>query len=111
MVYGGEAGRQELTTVLPRVRAALKTHMDPERNDYWTSATALELAAIAGDWDEVRKFANLIMSQIPERWMLETTLANLNRLERSITGPDLQYLQTIEEMFRYAVEAQETRNA
>jgi len=51
------------------------------------------------------------MSQIPERWMLETTLANLNRLERSITGPDLQYLQTIEEMFRYAVEAQETHNA
>ena len=111
MVYGGEAGRQELTTVLPRVRAALKTHMDPERNDYWTLATAVELAAIAGDWDEAGKFANLIMSQTPERWMLDTTLANLNRLERSITGLDLQHLQTIEQMFRYAVEAQETRNA
>jgi hypothetical protein len=102
-VYGGQAGKQELTTVLPRVRSALTDRIDPERPDYWELATALELAAIAGDWSAAQGCVSRILKQPPEKWMIETTVANLNHLEQAMTGSNLQNLQSVEELLRSAL--------
>ncbi len=106
---GGEAGRREAAVVLPRVRAALAARMDPDRSDYWELATALELAAIAGDWTEARSFVNRIVSHPPERWMLETTIENLKRSLRA-TVPEREELRDVVQMLGEAVE-REPRNA
>lgn len=111
MVYGGEAGRQEAAAVLPRVRAALGNRMDPERPEYWELATALELAAIAGDWDEARRLANRILTQGPVRWMVESTTANLKRLEDVMPAPAADHLREIEATLHRTAEMPEGRNA
>jgi len=95
LVYGGESGKRELATLLPRVREAVAARMDPERGEYWELATALHLAAIAGEWDEARGFADRIRRQVPDKWMLESTVGDLQRLESSMSGSDLQALQAI----------------
>jgi tetratricopeptide (TPR) repeat protein len=110
MVHGGESGRQEVVQVLPRVRASLGARMDPERPEYWELATALELAAIAGDWQEARGIASRITNQAPVRWMVESTTANLKRLEESMSGPAADNLKEIVDMLRRTVES-EGRNA
>ena len=111
LAYGGESGKQELNTVLPRVRATLSARIDSQRGDYWEMTTALELAAIARDWDEARTFVNRILSQAPERWQLETTIAGLKTLETAMTGADLQTLLSVETMLRSAADAGEASNA
>jgi hypothetical protein len=111
MIYGGDAGKQELATVLPRVRQALATRMDPERSEYWELATALHLAAIAGDWDEAHDFAGRITRQLPARWMLESTVGELKRLEQAMEGTDLDNLRSIEETLLGALLSREERNA
>jgi tetratricopeptide (TPR) repeat protein len=111
LAYGGESAKQELDTVLPRIRATLTARIDSQRGDYWEMTTALELAAIARDWSEARTFANRILSQAPERWELETTIASLKRLEAAMTGSDLQTLLSIETVLRTAADAGEPRNA
>ena len=110
MVYG-DAGRQELGDVLPRVRRALEARMDPERPDYWDLATAMELAVSAGDWEEARAYARRIVSKPPDRWMIETTLANLERLEHVLSGDGIEALRGVEAMLREILDDQEARHA
>jgi tetratricopeptide (TPR) repeat protein len=110
MVYGGDEGKTEAQHVLPRVRDALLARMDPDRSDYWELATALELAVMASDWESARTWAKRIISQSPQRWMIESTLANMARLEKVIGEPGLQSLQEIEQLLRGAA-VPEARNA
>lgn len=107
MIYGGDEEKKEAQTVLPRVREALLARMDPDRNEYWELATALELAVMAGDWDSARNWAKRIVSQTPQRWMIESTLANMARLEKAT---DQSGLREIEELLRGAA-VPEARNA
>jgi hypothetical protein len=85
--------------------------MDPLRAEYWETATALELAVIAGDWQEARESSERLVTQSAGSWMLESTIANLNRLESAVTGSDLQQLQSVEAMLRSAIDVEEARNA
>lgn len=98
VMYGGEQGRPELATVLPRVRAAVAARIEPGRSDFWELATALELAAIARDWGEARTYASRVASQMAEAWQMEATKKNLEQLESTMDGADLEALQDIERM-------------
>ncbi len=95
LVYGGESGRAELAQVLPKVRHALNARMDPQRSEYWELATALHLAAIAGEWEEANHFVAIITDSPPEPWMLKTTLHEMERLEQALSGVNLQQLKEI----------------
>jgi hypothetical protein len=110
-VYGGDAAKQELADVLPRVRAALASRMDPQRAEYWEIATAFELAVIAGDWVQARDSAGVLVEQAAGPWMIETTLASLRRLESVMKEEDIQQLQSVAEELRRAIPSVEVRNA
>jgi hypothetical protein len=110
MVYDGDRGKTEALHVLPRVRDALLSRMDPDRSDYWELATALELAVMASDWVSARTWAKRIASQAPDPWMIDSTLASMARLEKVIGEPSLQSLQEIKQLLRREA-VSEDRNA
>lgn len=85
---GDDAAQAELAQLLPRVRDAVQRRMDEERPDFWTLATALQLAAVARDWDAAAAAAQRALAQAPAGWMLETTLRELLTLDARLTGPD-----------------------
>jgi tetratricopeptide (TPR) repeat protein len=111
MVYGGDAGRPELTDVLPRVRRALETRMDLERPDNWDLATAVELAVSAGDWEKAREYARRIVASTPDSWVVEPMLASLRRLEQVLSREGIEALRGVEEILHGILDGPEARNA
>ncbi len=111
LVHGGDAAQKELDTLVPRVRAALARRMDPERSDYWELATALHLAAIAGEWEESRSFAGRIAGARSEAWMLESTIKELQRLKSAVSGDGVQELDGIIGSLQSVLQSREATNA
>ena len=77
-----DAHRDELQHVLPSVRELVAKDIDSGRADYWTIASGLELAVLAGDWAEALALADAARSRQPSVWMLESTANNV----RATTG-------------------------
>jgi hypothetical protein len=57
---------------------------------YWELATRLELAALAGDWDDVRRLVPLLRASAEAEWMLASTANNLDLIAESLQSPSGQ---------------------
>jgi len=90
-----DTSKNELKKMLPRVRESLKNKMADSVPDYWIYATALELSCIAKEWDEAEKQVNLALKLNPDRWMMETTLYNLNMLKPAFNDNERSSLDKI----------------
>lgn len=93
---GDAAGREELESIVPRVRAAVQEKLEVGRLDFWDLATDLQLAAVAHDWSGAERAARLAMAQAPSGWMLEKTVRDLRTVgERFVNATDRSRLEEI----------------
>lgn len=77
---GDEHDRRELAQLIPRVRGLVMDRIGDKTADYWELATALELAALSGDWSQAADLGRRMRAQAPASWMLNTTLRQLQAL-------------------------------
>lgn len=84
---GDPTAQGELAEMLPRVREAVRRKMESGRPDYWEFATAMELAAIAGEWEEAAQFAKSVAATAASGWMVDTSVRNLKLLKESMSDP------------------------
>ena len=82
------AARQELEAILPKVREAVENKMKDGLTGYWELATALHLACVAKEWDEAQRLAELAVEQSPSRWMLESTIRDLDSVHDSMEATE-----------------------
>jgi hypothetical protein len=70
-----------LQRLLPVVRYSVNAARAPKNTEeaYWQTATKLELAAAAGDWQEAPVHLQALLALDVQSWMRETTVANLRR--------------------------------
>jgi tetratricopeptide (TPR) repeat protein len=102
-----EASREELETILPRVRKAVEDKMRGGVVGYWELATALHLACVAKEWSEAEMLVHRAMEQSPARWMLETTLRDLASLQDNMEEPDRSRLLEVIGLFREGMGVQD----
>jgi hypothetical protein len=81
--------------LLPRVRAAVGSRLTDRKGDYWTLASALELACIARDWTKAEEFAARARAQIPSTWVVESTAAQLRQLGETMGEEDRSRLNAV----------------
>lgn len=96
------AGESDLASdYLPIVEFAVRKRI--EKPDYWDLATLAELKVIEGDINKGQEYLSEAITYIPdnEKWMLETTLNNINMIRdaRSQRGEDLLMLDNFIEQF------------
>jgi hypothetical protein len=85
----GDAEQRELAQLVPRVRELIMDRISDEPVDYWELATALELAALTGDWNEAAALGRRMQAKAPAAWMLNSTLNQLKRLgDKTMTAPN-----------------------
>jgi tetratricopeptide (TPR) repeat protein len=87
--------RQEVDQFLPRVREAVENRIKEGPVGFWELATALHLACIAREWGEAEKLARGTLEKSPPRWMLESTLRDLEALTAGMSESDRSRLQSI----------------
>jgi tetratricopeptide (TPR) repeat protein len=107
----GEAARQELEAILPKVREAVENKMKDGLKGYWELATALHLACVAQEWDEAQRLAELAIEQSPSRWMLESTIRDLVSVHDAMNEADREKLRAIVNFLRLEGLEEEGRNA
>jgi tetratricopeptide (TPR) repeat protein len=90
-----EAAKKELERILPRVREAVDNKMRDGLVGYWELATALHLACVAREWDEADALSHRAIEQSPSRWMLETTIRDLETLQQNMDEQDGRRLSEI----------------
>lgn len=94
--------RDQLSTLLPRVKEAVDSRLTDGVADYWTLTTAVELACIAHDWTEAETLARRTSAQRPSAWMVESTATHLRDLGESMDPPDRTRLEQVVTMLREA---------
>jgi tetratricopeptide (TPR) repeat protein len=100
---GDADAQKELAEILPRVRDAVQSKLDPDRPDYWVLATDLELATLARDWSHLEQTARMAVAQAPARWMLETTARNLHGLGEALAdGESRSHIDNALKLFESA---------
>ncbi len=82
------AAKQELEEILPRVRQAVENKMEDGLMGYWELATALHLACVAREWGEAEELAHRAIEQSPSRWMLESTIRDLESIRQTMDEAD-----------------------
>ena len=65
---------------LPIVAYAVERALRTKANDYWTQATALELAALGLNEKDAKKYYAASITCAPVSWMKKTTAANLKKI-------------------------------
>jgi hypothetical protein len=94
------ADREELPKLLPRVRQAVNSRLADTQSDYWTLASALELACIARDWGEAEALASRARAQSPSAWMAESTATQLRMLGETMDESDRGRLERVREILQ-----------
>ncbi len=81
----------------PVVRYAVERKIERGSGDYWDYATLVELAAIAGKFDEAEKCLPRAVANLREPWEAETTARNLALIRdaRREAGKDVARLDAI----------------
>jgi tetratricopeptide (TPR) repeat protein len=76
---------RQAAALTPVVRFAVERAPAPknESERYWTTATKLELAAIAADWDQAQDRLSDLLAVPAVSWMRETTAKNLGILKKA----------------------------
>lgn len=72
-----ELAREEISIILPHVRAAVHQKREAGPLDVWDLVADLQLAAIARDWPMAEWAARQVAAQAPSEWMLEGALREL----------------------------------
>ena len=106
-----EAAKQELEAILPRVREAVNNRIRNGMVGYWELATALHLACVAREWDEAGTLAHRAIEQSPSGWMLETTIRDIESLQKNMDAPDRTRLNEIAGLLRQEGLDEEVANA
>ncbi len=99
LMYFADEPDERFNKFLPLVAYAVERQLKTKAKDYWAQATALEIAALAlNEADAKKNYAASITCQ-PEKWMKETTAANLNKVyHKSLKTKDeegLEWLKNI----------------
>ncbi len=84
---GDAASQAELATILPRVRAAARERVESGWPDIWDLATLMQLAFVAGDWDEAERIARVALAREGGRLMLDPLRRELRDLSTRLTDP------------------------
>ena len=106
-----EPSRKELEEFLPTVQNAVNNKMKDGLVSYWDLATALHLAAVGRQWPQAAEFANKAIEQSPPRWMLQSTLRDLESLRPTMDPADVQRLDEITGFLRREGLNEEGQNA
>jgi hypothetical protein len=61
----GDAAFLELSRILPALRTAADRQLRSSPSDYWAASAALELAFLAGDWNEAERLSNIVLTASP----------------------------------------------
>ena len=100
---GDQASRDEARFVANQLRAILESRAAGGVTGFWESATSLELAVLAGDFDACPRLIEDARGRAPANWMLETTARNL-RIIAEASGPDRSRIEEL--AFRLAESAE-----
>jgi hypothetical protein len=91
LLRGSADDSARLAELLPVVRFAVATAPAPRNNEerYWQTATKLELATAARDWQDAKQWENALTALDAEPWMFKTTMDNLVRQKQAFAAdPD-----------------------
>lgn len=88
--------QDELTRLIPQVRALLQPRVTGPRADFWELSTALQLAVMSSDWSSASDLSARMRGQAPASWVLESTVRQLQELgERAMSGSNREQLNRI----------------
>ncbi|MBN1655697.1 MAG: DUF4071 domain-containing protein [Deltaproteobacteria bacterium] len=96
-IQGDEQAIAERDELIPVVRYAAKRRIKTARPDYWDYATMLELAILAEERENSKKWLNRALTEVRESWEPETTANNLGfiRQARAARAIDTSWLDEI----------------
>lgn len=95
-ISGNEDEQRELAQLIPRVRKLVMGRIGDEPVDYWELATALQLATLAGDWNQAADLGRRMRAQAPASWMLSSTIRQLAALgDRTMAGAEREQLERL----------------
>jgi tetratricopeptide (TPR) repeat protein len=88
--------QREISTLLPRVRRAVESRLSISGGDYWTVASALELACIDRDWETADALVSRVTaSQVLSPWMIDSTAAQLSSYSTAMNDSDQRRLENV----------------
>lgn len=94
LMYLGNEQDERFDKFLPLVSYAVERQLETKARDYWVQATALEIAALALNESGSKKQLAASLTCRPEKWMRETTAANLQKIyDKAIRTNDIQSLE------------------
>ncbi|MEO6893922.1 MAG: TRAFs-binding domain-containing protein [Ginsengibacter sp.] len=94
LMYLGDVKDPRFDKFLPIVTYAIERQQKLKPNDYWTQASALEIAVLAFNEADARKYFAVAKTCNPEDWMKESTAGNLRKIyDKAIKTSDEQSLQ------------------
>jgi hypothetical protein len=99
LMFLGEEKDPRFQKFLPLVTYANERHLNVKTKDYWVQATALELAVLDMNVARANKYAAAAITCKPQKWMKETTAANLQKIYDKATAngniAELEWLKNI----------------
>lgn len=81
---GDQEALKELEQLIPVVEFAVARRGGINSRDYWDVATVLHLAILGQKWSLARRAAHRFSATVTHAWIVETTLADLRRIEETM---------------------------
>ncbi len=99
LMYFGEAPDERFSKFLPLVKYAVERQLKIKAKDYWTNATALELACLGLNETDARKYCAASIISNPQNWMKESTAGNLKKIyDKALNATEQEKLQWLKEI-------------
>jgi hypothetical protein len=93
LMYLGDEKDEHFDKFLPIVKYAVERQLKLKEKDYWTNASALELAALAFNEADARKYYAAAKTCNPINFMKESTAGNLKKIyDKALKSKDEQSL-------------------
>lgn len=85
-----------LQTLIPRVRQAIDSRLPSSGGDYWTVASALELACVDRDWETADALLlRAVQGQTLTPWMVDSTVQQLRTYADAMGQADRDRLERV----------------
>ena len=95
-VRNSAADRAALQTLIPRVRQAIDSRLPSSGGDYWTVASALELACVDRDWETADALLlRAVQGQTLTPWMVDSTVQQLRTYAEAMGQADRERLERV----------------
>jgi hypothetical protein len=99
LMFFSDEPDSRLFKFLPIVTYAVERALRTKANDYWTQATALELAALGLNEKDAKKYYVASITCMPVAWMKKTTAANLGKIyDKARKTKDEQSIQWLKDI-------------